>query len=80
MVLGTRERSPCVATHTTARSAIFLLWLDAWGVHCALQNGALSVNGEKASSERALTSADLLHGTTTLLRHGNKQWHALEWS
>jgi len=54
--------------------------LDAWGVHCALQNGALSVNGEKASSERALTSADLLHGTTTLLRHGNKQWHALEWS
>ncbi|MDZ4830689.1 MAG: tyrosine--tRNA ligase [Phycisphaerae bacterium] len=44
-----------------------------------LQNGAVSVNGEKAALDRALTSADLLHGTTTLLRRGKKQWHALEW-
>ncbi|MFO0828894.1 MAG: tyrosine--tRNA ligase [Phycisphaerales bacterium] len=44
-----------------------------------LQNGAVSVNGDKAAPERMLTSNDVLHGTTTLLRRGKKQWHAIEW-
>ncbi|MBL9149672.1 MAG: tyrosine--tRNA ligase [Phycisphaerae bacterium] len=45
-----------------------------------LQNGAISVNGEKAGPDRTLTTADLLHGTTILLRRGKKQWHATEWN
>jgi tyrosyl-tRNA synthetase len=45
-----------------------------------LQNGAISVNGEKAGPDRTLTTSDLLHGTTILLRRGKKQWHATEWS
>lgn len=44
-----------------------------------LQHGAVSVNGERASAERSLTRADLLHGATILLRRGKKQWHATEW-
>ena len=44
-----------------------------------LNNGAVSVNGEKAGIDRALTAADLLHGRTILLRRGKKHWHATEW-
>ena len=44
-----------------------------------LDNGAVSVNGEKASLDRVLTAADLLHGRTILLRRGKKHWHATEW-
>ena len=44
-----------------------------------LNNGAVSVNGEKASLDRVLTAADLLHGRTILLRRGKKHWHATEW-
>ena len=42
-----------------------------------LEQGAVSVNGEKVSLERRLASSDLLHGTTVLLRRGKKAWHAL---
>ncbi len=45
-----------------------------------LQAGSVSVNGEKVSADRALTSADLLPGSRVLLRRGKKQWHATEWS
>ena len=42
-----------------------------------LEQGAVSVNGEKVSLDRRLGSGDLLHGTTVLLRRGKKAWHAL---
>ena len=44
-----------------------------------LGNGAVSVNGEKAGADRALTTSDLLPGGTTLLRRGKKSWHATKW-
>ena len=44
-----------------------------------LQNGAISVNGERASLEQRLTSQDLLHSDTILLRRGKKSWHATRW-
>lgn len=44
-----------------------------------LGNGAVSVNGEKVDADRALTSRDLLHGRTILLRRGKKHWHATRW-
>ncbi|MEE2681230.1 MAG: tyrosine--tRNA ligase [Planctomycetota bacterium] len=42
-----------------------------------LEQGAVSVNGEKVALDRRLVSGDLLHGTTVLLRRGKKAWHAL---
>jgi tyrosyl-tRNA synthetase len=45
-----------------------------------LANGAVFVNGERAAPERRLGAADLLHGTTILLRRGKKSWHALRWA
>ncbi|MDZ4756161.1 MAG: tyrosine--tRNA ligase [Phycisphaerae bacterium] len=45
-----------------------------------LQAGAVSVNGEKAGLDRALTKTDLLHGGRIVLRRGKKQWHATEWA
>jgi tyrosyl-tRNA synthetase len=44
-----------------------------------LQNGAVSVNGEKAELERRLTRRDVLGDGLILLRRGKKQWHASEW-
>jgi tyrosyl-tRNA synthetase len=44
-----------------------------------LESGAVLVNGEKASLTQRLTSADLLHGHTILLRRGKKLWHATRW-
>jgi len=44
-----------------------------------LQNGAVSVNGEKAPADRTLLTKDLLHGKTILLRRGKKNWHATNW-
>jgi tyrosyl-tRNA synthetase len=44
-----------------------------------LQNGAISVNGEKASADRKLVAGDLLPGGRILLRRGKKQWHATQW-
>lgn len=44
-----------------------------------LSSGAVAVNGQKAGADRMLTAADLLHGTTILLRRGKKQWHATQW-
>jgi tyrosyl-tRNA synthetase len=45
-----------------------------------LANGAVSVNGEKVDLEAKLTTSDLLHGTTILLRRGKKNWHATKWT
>jgi len=42
-----------------------------------LEQGAVSVNGEKVDLERRLSGSDLLHGSTVLLRRGKKAWHAL---
>jgi tyrosyl-tRNA synthetase len=42
-----------------------------------LEQGAVSVNGDKVGLDRSLGTADLLHGTTVLLRRGKKLWHAL---
>ena len=44
-----------------------------------LHNNAIAVNGEKAKPEYQLSSADLLHGHTILLRRGKKSWHATKW-
>ena len=48
-----------------------------------LKNGSVSINGEKLSGDiavdRTLTSEDLLHGTTILLRRGKKSWYASQW-
>ena len=49
-----------------------------------LKNGSISINGKKISGDeaidRVLTSNDLLHGTTILLRRGKKVWHATRWA
>jgi tyrosyl-tRNA synthetase len=45
-----------------------------------LQNGAISVNGEKAGADRRLATTDLLAGGVILLRRGKKQWHATMWA
>ncbi|MDP7009561.1 MAG: tyrosine--tRNA ligase, partial [Phycisphaerales bacterium] len=48
-----------------------------------LKNGSVSINGEKLSGdaaiERVLTTEDLLHGSTILLKRGKKSWYALKW-
>jgi len=43
-----------------------------------LGGGSVQVNGERASADRRLTTADLLHGRLVLLRRGKKSWHAVE--
>lgn len=45
-----------------------------------LEQGAVSVNGEKINLERRLVNDDLLHGSTVLLRRGKKAWHALRFN
>jgi len=44
-----------------------------------LGNGAIAVNGERVDADRHVTTADLLHGETVLLRRGKKNWHATKW-
>ncbi len=44
-----------------------------------LGTGAVAVNGEKAGADRRITSADLLHDRTILIKRGRKSWHATEW-
>ena len=45
-----------------------------------LENGSISVNGEKIGADRHLSEADVLAGDVILLRRGKKQWHATLWS
>ena len=45
-----------------------------------LDNGSISVNGDKIGADRQLSPADLLAGGVILLRRGKKQWHATLWS
>jgi len=45
-----------------------------------LKNGAISINGEKATPDTRLTTTDLLHGQTILIKRGKKLWHATQWS
>jgi tyrosyl-tRNA synthetase len=44
-----------------------------------LEAGAVLVNGDKASLDQRVTSANLLHGNTILLKRGKKLWHATRW-
>ncbi len=48
-----------------------------------LKAGSISINGEKiageAAVERLLSAADLLYGSTILLRRGKKAWHCTRW-
>lgn len=44
-----------------------------------LERGAVAVNGQKVDLDKRLTSADLLHGGSILLRRGKKLWHATRW-
>lgn len=46
-----------------------------------ISSGAISINGTKVDNgDRKLTTADLLHGRTILLKRGKKQWHATKWT
>jgi tyrosyl-tRNA synthetase len=44
-----------------------------------LNNGAITLNGERITPDHQITSDDLLHGDTLLLRRGKKHWHAMVW-
>ncbi len=44
-----------------------------------LGNGAVAINGTRADADLCLTTADLLHAHTILLRRGKKRWHATRW-
>ena len=44
-----------------------------------LGNGAIAINGTRAGADHCLTTDDLLHGKTILLRRGKKRWHATRW-
>ena len=48
-----------------------------------IKSGSVSINGEKIAGDdaldRVLTTDDLLHGTTILLRRGKKAWFASRW-
>jgi tyrosyl-tRNA synthetase len=41
-----------------------------------LSTGAVTVNGAKVEPDYRLTTRDLLHGETILIRRGKKNWHA----
>ncbi|MEO0512958.1 MAG: tyrosine--tRNA ligase [Planctomycetota bacterium] len=45
-----------------------------------LQNGSVSVNGQKADADRRLSANDLLHGSVVALRRGKKAWHVTRWA
>jgi|TARA_B100000959_G_scaffold209660_1_gene220173 tyrosyl-tRNA synthetase len=49
-----------------------------------LKNGSVAINGEKLvgddAIERILTTDDLLHDSTILLKRGKKEWFASRWS
>jgi tyrosyl-tRNA synthetase len=45
-----------------------------------LKNGSIAVNGTKVEEQYALSPADLLHGSTILLRRGKKNWAVTNWS
>jgi len=49
-----------------------------------LKNGSVAINGEKLigdnAVERILTTDDLLHGSTILLKRGKKAWFASRWA
>jgi tyrosyl-tRNA synthetase len=45
-----------------------------------LKNGSVLVNGERVEPDRVLTTDDLLHGDTILLRRGKKNWAVTRWS
>jgi len=44
-----------------------------------LENGAIAINGNKVAANARLSSADLLHGETILIKRGKKLWHASLW-
>lgn len=44
-----------------------------------LKNGAVAVNGQKVAADARLSTKDLLHGETILLKRGKKLWHASLW-
>jgi tyrosyl-tRNA synthetase len=44
-----------------------------------LAGGAVAVNGERVAAEYRLTTKDLLHGRSILLKRGKKNWHATRW-
>jgi tyrosyl-tRNA synthetase len=44
-----------------------------------LSSGAVSINGQRMAPDARLTSRDLLHGSTALIRRGKKTWHVTRW-
>ena len=44
-----------------------------------LAGGAVAVNGQRVEANHRLTSKDLLHGRSILLKRGKKLWHATRW-
>ncbi len=45
-----------------------------------LEQGSVSVNGEKAAPDRTLSGDDLLHDRIIALRRGKKTWHVTRWA
>ncbi len=45
-----------------------------------LENGSISLNGQRVGLDHRVTETDLLHGSVLLLRRGKKLWHATRWS
>jgi tyrosyl-tRNA synthetase len=43
-----------------------------------LEQGGVSVNGQRVEPGRSLASGDLLHGRWTLLRKGKRDWALLD--
>ncbi len=45
-----------------------------------LNEGSVSINGEKINADTKVTEAHLLHGTFIAIRRGKKKWHMTRWN
>lgn len=45
-----------------------------------LNEGSVSINGEKITLDTKLTESDLMHGSFIAIRRGKKKWHMTKWS
>tara|TARA_R110002096_G_scaffold435816_1_gene663065 strand:- start:80234 stop:81592 length:1359 start_codon:yes stop_codon:yes gene_type:complete len=45
-----------------------------------LNEGSVSINGEKIDADTKVTEANLLHGSFIAIRRGKKKWHLTRWN
>ncbi|MDF1869339.1 MAG: tyrosine--tRNA ligase, partial [Phycisphaerales bacterium] len=45
-----------------------------------LNEGSVSINGEKINADTKVTEAHLLHGSFIAIRRGKKKWHMTRWN